>query len=153
MRPKKTPPDPAQAEKIFAEQRRDAELRQKGYRERALALLSHVCASCGREFSGKRLSELTVHHKDHNHQNNPSDGSNWELLCIYCHDHEHEKYQLKGLVDGSAPVTGPERSAIGNPFANLDSLLKEKKEDTGADKTKNATKQNPPDQTESRNVP
>ena len=79
--------------------------------------------------AGKKLRELTVHHKDHNHDNNPPDGSNWELLCVYCHDHEHEKYLLKGLVDGSAPVSGPEPSAIGNPFANLDSLLKTKSGD------------------------
>ncbi|QTG90742.1 HNH endonuclease, partial [Vibrio furnissii] len=26
---------------------------------------------------------------DHDHTNNPEDGSNWELLCLYCHDHEH----------------------------------------------------------------
>ena len=123
MRPKKTRPDPKRQEQILAELRRDAEIRQKGYRERALALFPHVCASCGREFSGKRLKELTVHHKDHNHQNNPTDGSNWELLCVYCHDHEHEKYLLKGLVDGSAPAAGPGPSTIGNPFENLDGLL------------------------------
>ncbi|MFQ7389511.1 MAG: HNH endonuclease [Escherichia sp.] len=29
---------------------------------------------------------------DHDHTNNPEDGSNWELLCLYCHDHEHSKY-------------------------------------------------------------
>jgi len=63
--------------------RREVELRQSGYRERALKLFPHLCASCGREFTGKRLQELTVHHKDGNHQNNPNDGSNWELLCIY----------------------------------------------------------------------
>jgi len=34
----------------------------------------------------KNLRELTVHHKDHDHHNNPSDGSNRELLCLYCHD-------------------------------------------------------------------
>ena len=123
MRPKKTRPDPEKQEQILAEVRREAERRQKGYRERALALFPHVCASCGREFSGKRLSELTVHHKDHNHQNNPTDGSNWELLCVYCHDHDHEKYLMKGLVDGSAPVSRTEASAIGNPFGQLDSLL------------------------------
>jgi hypothetical protein len=129
MRPKKTPPDPEKREQILAEIQRETERRQKGYRERALALFPHVCASCGREFSGKRLSELTVHHKDHNHQNNPSDGSNWELLCIYCHDHEHEKYLLKGLVDGSAPAAEPAQSGIGNPFANLDNLLKARGDD------------------------
>ena len=32
-----------------------------------------------------------MHHKDHNHDNNPPDGSNWELLCLYCHDNEHSR--------------------------------------------------------------
>src|SRR5664280_947276 len=113
-------------DQILARLRRDAEIRQKGYRERALRLFPHVCGSCGREFSGKKLRELTVHHKDHNHQNNPTDGSNWELLCIYCHDHEHEKYKLTGYVDGTAPVAGSEASPIANPFEKLDDLLKNK---------------------------
>ena len=124
MNPKKSPPNAETQEQILARLRRDTEIRQKGYRERALALFPHVCASCGREFSGKRLKELTVHHKDHNHENNPPDGSNWELLCIYCHDHEHEKYKLKGFVDGAAPVEKPKGPALANPFENLDNLLK-----------------------------
>jgi 5-methylcytosine-specific restriction endonuclease McrA len=130
MKPKKTPVSAEAQEGILAQLRQDAEIRQKGYRERALALFPHVCASCGREFSGKRLKELTVHHKDHNHENNPPDGSNWELLCIYCHDHEHEKYKLKGYVDGAAPVETPKGSSIANPFENLDNLLKDKGADS-----------------------
>ena len=63
------------------------------YREPALRLLPHICARCGREFEGKRLRELTVHHRDGNHDNNPADGSNWELLCIYCHENEHARYE------------------------------------------------------------
>jgi 5-methylcytosine-specific restriction endonuclease McrA len=110
-------------EEIFDKLRRDVEIRLKGYRERALALFPHVCASCGREFSGKRLKELTVHHKDHNHSNNPSDGSNWELLCVYCHDHEHEKYKLAGWVDGSADAEQRAPSKMADPFANLDRLI------------------------------
>jgi len=68
--------------------------RENTYRERALKLFPWICGHCGREFSGKRLRELTVHHKDHNHDNNPPDGSNWELLCIYCHDNEHSRDQV-----------------------------------------------------------
>jgi len=34
---------------------------------------------------------LTVHHKDSNHQNNPTDGSNWENLCVYCHEDVHSR--------------------------------------------------------------
>ena len=152
MRPKKTRLDPEKQEQILAELRRDAEIRQKGYRERALALFPHVCASCGREFSGKRLKELTVHHKDHNHQNNPTDGSNWELLCVYCHDHEHEKYLLKGLVDGSAPVGGPAPSAIGNPFEDLENLLKTKSDDAGPADKEGTKGTDMPDKLESGDV-
>jgi 5-methylcytosine-specific restriction endonuclease McrA len=129
MKPKKSPPDAERRAQILEQLRRDLEIRQRGYRERALALFPHVCGSCGREFSGKRLRELTVHHKDHDHNNNPPDGSNWELLCIYCHDHEHEKYKLKGYVDGSAPAEGPAASPIANPFEKLDDLLKGKSPD------------------------
>jgi len=63
------------------------------YRTRALQLLPHICTRCAREFEGKRLRELTVHHKDGNHDNNPPDGSNWELLCIYCHENEHARVE------------------------------------------------------------
>jgi 5-methylcytosine-specific restriction endonuclease McrA len=126
MKPKKPPPDAERQAQILAQLRRDLEIRQKGYRERALRMFPHVCGSCGREFSGKKLRDLTVHHKDHDHTNNPPDGSNWELLCIYCHDHEHEKYKLKGYVDGTAQTAGPEAAPIANPFENLDDLLKAK---------------------------
>ncbi len=78
-------------EGIVAQALRDRAEREKGYRERALKLFPHVCARCGREHSGKNLRQLTVHHKDHDHDNNPPDGSNWELLCVYCHDNEHQR--------------------------------------------------------------
>ena len=73
--------------------RRVAENVDVNYRDQALKLFPHVCARCAREFQGKRLQELTVHHKDGNHDNNPPDGSNWELLCVYCHENEHARYE------------------------------------------------------------
>jgi hypothetical protein len=76
--------------------------RENGYRAKALKMFPHICASCSREFEGKKLKELTVHHKNHDHDYNPPDGSNWELLCIYCHDHEHEKHKMKGYGGGAA---------------------------------------------------
>jgi hypothetical protein len=133
MQPGKSPSGPEKRARILAKLRSDLEIRQKGYRERALRLFPHVCASCGREFSGKRLKELTVHHKDHNHENNPRDGSNWELLCIYCHDYEHEKYKLKGYVDGSAQVEEPKSSPMASPFDKLDDLLESRSETTEKD--------------------
>jgi len=129
MKPNSSRPDPSRQEQILAKLRRDVEIRQTGYRERALRLFPHVCASCGREFSGKRLKELTVHHKDHNHENNPPDGSNWELLCIYCHDHEHEKHKLKGYVDGLVQPDAPTAAPMANPFDKLDALLKPKSDE------------------------
>jgi hypothetical protein len=47
---------------------------------------------------GKRQREPTVHRRDHNHQDNPPDGSNWKLRCLYCHDNEHEKQKMKGYA-------------------------------------------------------
>ncbi len=70
----------------------DQNMKKIDYRNQALKILPWVCTKCGRDFSGKNLRELTVHHKDHNSANNPPDGSNWELLCIYCHDNEHSRH-------------------------------------------------------------
>jgi len=83
------------------------------YRAAALKILPHICGRCAREFSGKRLRELTVHHKDGDHHNNPPDGSNWELLCIYCHENEHAR-----VVDAAAGGTAQrERSGAGEASA------------------------------------
>jgi len=124
MSPEKTRPDAERQAQILAGLRRDREFREKSYRERALKLYPHICARCGRELSGKRLRELTIHHKDHDHNNNPPDGSNWELLCLYCHDNEHEKYRDRVHYD--QPTPGDEQGApsISKPFENLDILLK-----------------------------
>jgi len=114
-------------EEVIAAARRERALKETTYRERALKLFPHVCARCGRELSGKRLRELTVHHKDHNHDNNPPDGSNWELLCIYCHDNEHARDQVAEWYTGTASEDAERPSALDNPFAKLGDLLKEKK--------------------------
>jgi hypothetical protein len=128
MQPKKTPPDPERQARLLAELRRDTETRQAGYRARALKLFPHVCARCGREFEGKRLRELTVHHKDVNHDNNPADGRNWELLCVYCHDHEHAAESERALGgSGPALIGGRDTAALANPFEGLDVLIKPEK--------------------------
>jgi 5-methylcytosine-specific restriction endonuclease McrA len=114
-------------EKIIAEARRSRELRERDYRERTLKMYPHICARCGREFSGKKLRELTVHHKDHNHDNNPPDGSNWELLCLYCHDNEHQKYLDEGSIVRPEPDGGNEPLATYKPFAALGDLLTNRK--------------------------
>ncbi len=71
------------------------------YRERSLKIHGLICAKCGREFDHTNRHLLTVHHKDGNPRNNPPDGSNWENLCVYCHDDEHSRELLgKYLTDG-----------------------------------------------------
>jgi 5-methylcytosine-specific restriction endonuclease McrA len=118
----------AEREHILAEGRREQERRLKSYREQALRMFPWVCAHCGREFSGKRLRELTVHHKDHDHDNNPLDGSNWELLCIYCHDNEHSRRLVADEYDGdAAPGATGETASTYQPFSGLADLLKNKK--------------------------
>ena len=127
MSSKKMRTDDDNLDKFIAEARREQERRQKSYRERALKIYPWVCARCGREFSGKKLRELTVHHKDHNHDNNPADGSNWELLCMYCHDNEHTRYQDAEWYDDQSPEREQEPPSTYKPFANLADLLKNKK--------------------------
>ncbi|MCX7169079.1 MAG: YajD family HNH nuclease [Proteobacteria bacterium] len=113
-------------DKIVAEARQNREKREQGYREQALKIYPWICGRCTREFTRTNLQQLTVHHRDHNHDNNPSDGSNWELLCVYCHDNEHSRY-LDSTVGESAGATQfSEGPATHNPFANLKSLLKSK---------------------------
>lgn len=123
MKPSTTPLDDAKRAKIRDELYRDIATRQDSYREKALRILPHICASCAREFEGKRLRELTVHHKDHNHHNNPPDGSNWELLCLYCHDHEHEKTLLGGHYEGARAKKETLAPSIFSQFAKLEALL------------------------------
>ncbi|KAF0187685.1 MAG: hypothetical protein FD168_2409 [Desulfobulbaceae bacterium] len=89
------------------------------YREQALKILPWVCGKCGRDFSGKKLRELTVHHKDHNYKNNPPDGSNWELLCIYCHDNEHSRSMDAEWLPTQNSDTEKKPTATFTPFAGL----------------------------------
>ena len=117
--------DTSKHDRILAEQRAYNTQRAAGYREQALKLYPWVCGRCAREFSRPNLRELEVHHIDHNHDNNAPDGSNWELLCMYCHDQEHSKYvnfSEYGGGSGSA-IT----AATYNPFADLKEKMKNNK--------------------------
>ncbi len=70
------------------------------YRERSLKIHGLICAKCGREFDETGRHLLTVHHKDGNHLNNPPDGSNWENLCVHCHEDEHGRDLLGKYLTG-----------------------------------------------------
>ncbi len=120
---KKKSSDPGKLDRVIADARRAAEERDKGYRAQALKLYPWICGRCSREFTRKNLNELTVHHRDHNHDNNPSDGSNWELLCLYCHDNEHSRYLEAG---NSMASDSKADAATQNPFAALKSMMDKK---------------------------
>ena len=102
--------------------RRAADARGETYRDRALKIYPWICGRCAREFTRANLQELTVHHRNHDHDYNPPDGSNWELLCLYCHDNEHQR-----LIEASRNPTGGAKAAAAvgtdRPFAGLAGLL------------------------------
>jgi hypothetical protein len=119
---KKKEIDKERLNKVVIEARQNQELRERGYREQALKLYPWICTRCTREFNRQNLHELTVHHKDHNHDNNPTDGSNWELLCLYCHDNEHSRY-LDAEYGELVSDKQSRQSSTHTPFADLKALL------------------------------
>jgi len=44
-------------------------------------------------------------------------GSNWELLCVYCHGEEHSKFE--NLVRYGSTSANKPKPATYNPFADL----------------------------------
>ncbi len=119
-------PDTDRLDRIVAEARRNADERSQSYRERALKLYPWICGRCAREFTQANLQQLTVHHRDHNHSNNAPDGSNWELLCIYCHENEHAKQLDAAGRSGGSSGGDIAASATFQPFADLKALLNKK---------------------------
>ena len=123
------PEGTSKLDRIVADARRAADERARSYRERALKIYPWICGRCARVFTHANLRELTVHHRDHNHDNNPPDGSNWELLCLYCHDNEHQR-QLEA-TKGSRELGAPDhRPATHAPFAGLKELLAKRRSTT-----------------------
>lgn len=119
----KVTPNSDKLDKIVADARRSREERERGYREQALKLYPWVCGRCAREFNLKNLRELTVHHKNHNHDDNPQDGSNWELLCLYCHDEEHQRHLNANAYGDNASKNA---QTTFKAFEGLAALLKNK---------------------------
>ena len=108
--------DTSRLDNVLKEAQKNDEKRAKGYREQALKLYPWICGRCARTFDHKTLQLLEVHHKNNDHSDNPSDGSNWELLCTYCHENEHSKLKdSMGRTDSGDAGVG----ATFNPFADL----------------------------------
>ncbi len=126
MAERKIGPDHARLDRVVADARRAAEERATGYRERALKIYPWVCGRCGRDFTHSNLQLLEVHHRDHNHDNNPPDGSNWELLCTYCHENEHQRFITAHGRDPQQSAPGGPPPAMHQPFADLKALIKKK---------------------------
>lgn len=108
---------------------------EEDYRERSLAIHGLVCARCGREFDHANRHLLTVHHRDGDHHHNPPDGSNWENLCVYCHEDVHSREILGEYFDGTSGGRGattvyrdePAGGGPGSLGAKLQEALKKKK--------------------------
>jgi hypothetical protein len=113
-------------DQVVADARRASEQRELGYREQALKMYPHICGRCAREFTRQNLQELTVHHRNHDHDYNPGDGSNWELLCIYCHDNEHQR-QTEAAQGYTASDDGKSEAATFSPFADLKTMMDKNK--------------------------
>jgi len=118
--------DKKKIDQVIAKARKTQAKREETYREQSLKIHPWICSRCGREFTNRNLHLLTVHHKDHNHENNPPDGSNWENMCIYCHENEHRRYL--DYIEGGGALAGVENqdALTHNPFAKLKGLLKDK---------------------------
>jgi DNA-binding GntR family transcriptional regulator len=123
MAGKKTVPENNKLDQLVAESRQQRDKREQGYRERALKMYPWICGRCQREFTRATVQQLTVHHRDHNHDNNPADGSNWELLCVYCHDNEHQRLLEAGREANPLASSETTSSATHNPFSSLKDLL------------------------------
>ena len=119
--------DRSKVDQLITQSKRDRAERERGYRAQALKMYPWVCGRCEREFTHANVRELTVHHKDHNHDYNPPDGSNWELLCVYCHDNEHARQQDAEWTTGTADARSPSQPSLHKPFADLEALLKRNK--------------------------
>lgn len=111
---------------IVTDARKNQVEREQSYRGQALKMYPWICGRCAREFTNTNLAELTVHHRNHNHDDNPADGSNWELLCLYCHDNEHQRYEETRFGNAENSATNAPLGSH-NPFANLKSMLESKK--------------------------
>jgi hypothetical protein len=122
--PEKKTGDGRRLDAVVAAAQQNRAQREQGYREQALKLYPWICGRCAREFTRANLHELTVHHRDHNHDNNPEDGSNWELLCLYCHDNEHARYLDNSTIATNSGGSGPQASH--KAFSGLADLLKRK---------------------------
>lgn len=113
-------------DQIVADARKKREDREQGYRQKALKMYPWICGRCTREFTHTNIHELTVHHRNHDHDNNPEDGSNWELLCVYCHDNEHSRYIEEHMHGGGSNQGDQSSTATSKPFSALKALLEDK---------------------------
>lgn len=99
----------------------------EAYRETSLRIHGLVCAHCGRHFDEASRHLLTVHHRDGNHHNNPPDGSNWENLCVYCHENTHSR-EVLGEYLGGAGVKEKNRDVVAVEGTGRFGLLAQKLE-------------------------
>ena len=124
MPTKKSSIDKNKLDQVVADAIKNRQSRELDYRARALKMYPWICGRCEREFVRTNLTELTVHHRNHDHDDNPEDGSNWELLCTYCHENEHSRYADHQRGEGYVLTENKKhQEATGNPFADLKDMM------------------------------
>lgn len=91
----------------------------------AIKTQRRFCERCNKDLIEATHYQWVIHHKDHNHSNNPEDGSNWELLCKRCHQIEHECYTAFSKAqrpsrEGVGEMEVPEAHGSVNPLTDDD---------------------------------
>ena len=102
-------------EDFVAQLRRERELRMRGYREQALKLFPAICGRCGREFEGKKLRELTVHHKDHDHENE----TDYNCKVDARNSQQFGGHILEHGISNPGKITGGSRYGIGKWISGI----------------------------------
>ena len=91
-------------------------------RERKIAESGGICCRCGRVFND--TSQLIVHHKQHlkgtdyNDPNKAFNDDNLEVICMDCHNKEHDRFKTKKHV----------YIVYGAPFSGKTTFVRENKE-------------------------
>lgn len=97
-----------------------------GYCDCVLKMYLWICGCCVCEFDCSNVQQFIVYYCNYNYDDNFVDGSNWELLCVYCYDNEYQCYfdYDSGIFD----VGDVQVFVIGNFFVDFKVMLECKKQ-------------------------
>ena len=105
--------------------RRERELRMRDTASRRCAC-SRRCAGAAGGVRGEAAARAYRAPPGPRSRQQSPDGSNWELLCVFCHENEHARHSVADWSEGPTPQSAQATVTTHNPFAGLDQLLKKK---------------------------